>query len=72
MKFKGISKSKVIEISKIKNELDLKIILEEDNKIKFINNLSPDILIKKLSKYKIDKLLIEEISIEDLFIEYYK
>ena len=60
------------EISKIKNELDLKIILEEDNKIKFINNLSPDILIKKLSKYKIDKLLIEEISIEDLFIEYYK
>ena len=60
------------EISKIKNELDLKIILEEENKIKFINNLSPDILIKKLSKYKIDKLLIEEISIEDLFIEYYK
>ncbi|MBE6150447.1 MAG: ABC transporter ATP-binding protein [Firmicutes bacterium] len=60
------------EISKIKNELDLKIILEEENKIKFINNLSPDILIKKLSKYKIDKLLVEEISIEDLFIEYYK
>jgi len=60
------------EISKIKNELDLKIILEEENKIKFINNLSPDILIKKLSKYKIDKLLVEEISIEDLFIEYFK
>ena len=55
------------EISKIKNELDLKIILEEENKIKFINNLSPDILIKKLSKYKIDKLLIEEISIVLLF-----
>ena len=60
------------EIFKIKKELDLKIILEKENKIKFINNLSPDILIKKLSKYKIDKLLIEEISIEDLFIEYYK
>ena len=60
------------EIDKIKKELDLKIILEEENKIKFINNLIPDILIKKLSKYKIDKLLIEEISIEDLFIEYYK
>ncbi len=60
------------EIDKIKKELDLKVVSEEENKIKFINNLSPDVLIKKLSKYKIDKLLIEEISIEDLFIEYYK
>ena len=60
------------DIKSIKKELDLKVIFEEDNKIKFINNLSPNILIKKLSKYEIDKLLIEEISIEDLFIEYYK
>lgn len=60
------------DIKSIKKELDLKVIFEEDNKIKFINNLSPNILIKELSKYEIDKLLIEEISIEDLFIEYYK
>ena len=60
------------DIKSIKKELGLKIVSEEDNKIKFINNLSPDVLIKKLSKFNIDKLLIEEISIEDLFIEYYK
>ncbi len=60
------------EIEKIKKELNLKVIDESIDKIKFINNLSPDILIKKLSNFKIDKLLIEEVSIEDLFIEYYK
>ena len=27
---------------------------------------------KTLSKYNIDKLLIEEVTIEDLFLEYYK
>lgn len=60
------------DIKSIKDALGLKVILEENNKIKFINNLNPDTLLKKLSKFKIDKLLIEEISIEDLFIEYYK
>ena len=60
------------DIKSIKKELGLKVVTEEDNKIKFINNLNPDVLIKKLSKFNIDKLLIEEISIEDLFIEYYK
>lgn len=60
------------DIKKIKKELGLKVIFEDENKAKFINNLSPDILIEKLSKFKIDKLLIEEVSIEDLFIEYYK
>lgn len=60
------------DIKSIKKELGLKVVIEEDNKIKFINNLNPDVLIKKLSKFNIDKLLIEEIAIEDLFIEYYK
>jgi len=60
------------EIEKIKKELNLKVIDESIDKIKFINNLSSDILIKKLSSFKIDKILIEEVSIEDLFIEYYK
>ena len=60
------------DIKSIKKELGLKVVTEEDNKIKFINNLNPDVLIKKLSKFNIDKLLIEEIAIEDLFIEYYK
>jgi ABC-2 type transport system ATP-binding protein len=60
------------DVLSIKEELGLKVVFEDDNKIKFINNMSPDILIKKLSKFKIEKLLIEEVSIEDLFIEYYK
>ena len=60
------------DIKAIKKELGLKVIFEDKTKAKFINNISPDILIEKLSKFKIDKLLIEEVSIEDLFIEYYK
>lgn len=60
------------DINIIKKELDLKIISEYDNTIKFINNLEPKELMKKISEYDIEKLLIEELSIEDLFMEYYK
>lgn len=60
------------DINKIKKELDLKVISESDNTIKFINNLNPNELLEKLNKYDINKLLIEELSIEDLFMNYYK
>ena len=60
------------EIPKLKKELNLKIVNEDDHEIKFINNLSPNDLIKKLAKFDIDKFLIEDISLEDLFINYYK
>jgi len=60
------------DIEKIKKDLDLNIISSHDNIVKFVNNLNPNILLKKIYKYKIKKLLIEEVSIEDLFIEYYK
>ena len=60
------------EIEKIKKELNLKIISEHNNVVKFINNLSPNAILNKISKYKINKLLIEEVTIEDLFMEYYK
>ena len=60
------------DLDKIKKELDLKIINENKNSIKLLNTLSPKELLNKKKKYKINKLLIEEISIEDLFIEYYK
>lgn len=59
-------------IDKIKEDLDLKVVMQDNNKIKFINNLSPNEIINRISKYQIDKLLIEELSIEDLFMEYYK
>ena len=65
-----VIKSKDIE--KIKKELNLKKVKEENNKVTFINNIMPNELLKKLTKYKIDQLLINEISLEDLFINYYK
>lgn len=60
------------EIENIITELNLKIYDREDNTIKFANEIESDILIKKLSKYKIDKLLIEEPTLEDMFLHYYK
>lgn len=60
------------DIKKIKDELGLKIYKESDEETIFINNLSPNELLSKLSKYNIDHLLIEEVSLEDLFINYYK
>lgn len=61
-----------IVIEKIKKDLDMKIIYENDFCCKFINNLKPNELLDKITKYKINKMLIEDISIEDLFMEYYK
>ena len=58
--------------SKIKEELKLKVYKESDDEVIFINNLKPNILLSKLSKYDIDYLLIEEIPLEDLFMNYYK
>ena len=60
------------EIEKIKSELKLEIKEENNNQTKFINKEEINSLIKKLTNYEIDKLLIEEITLEDLFVNYYK
>ena len=60
------------DIDSIKNELQFKVVSEQNNTVKFINTLNPNELMDKISKYKINKLLIEDVSIEDLFMEYYK
>ena len=60
------------DIDKIKKELNLKIVSQQNNWVKFVNGLSPNKLMDIISKYKINKLLIEEVTIEDLFMEYYK
>lgn len=60
------------DIEKIKEDLKLEIKSENNDEVKFINNMDVNKLIKKLSKYKIDKILIENISLEDLFERYYK
>lgn len=65
-------KIKSKEIDNIKKELNLKVINESNDEISFMNNYDSNTLIKKLSKYNIERLLIEEISLEDLFLNYYK
>ena len=60
------------ETREIVKELELKTVSEDGNTIKFGNNLPHDELIKKLSKYKIDRILIEEATLEDMFLHYYK
>lgn len=60
------------EIERIKKELNLEIIKEDKTEVKFINNIESNQLIKKLSNYNIERILIEEIPLEDLFVNYYR
>lgn len=60
------------ESKEIAKDLKVNAVLEDGNTIKFGNNLPHDELIKKLSKYKIDRILIEEATLEDMFLHYYK
>lgn len=60
------------EIDKIIKDLNLDEKQKENNTIKFKNELEINNLIKKISNYKIDKLLIEEATLEDMFLHYYK
>lgn len=60
------------DLKQIKKDLGLKVVSESKDEITFINNIDANTLTKKLAKYNIDRLLIQEISLEDLFINYYK
>lgn len=60
------------EVEKIIKDLKLNVLSKENNTIKIKQELSPNLLINKLSKYQIDKLLIEEATLEDVFLHYYK
>jgi len=60
------------EIKEIIKELNIDIISEDEKSVKFANNIPHDELIKKLAKYKIDRILIEEATLEDMFLHYYK
>lgn len=59
-------------IKDIKDKLKLPIKKEENDKVTFINNLDINQLLKELIKYNIEELLIEEVTLEDLFTNYYK
>lgn len=60
------------QIDEIINDLKLDKNLKEGNVIRFKNQLSANELIKKLSYYEIDNLLIEEATLEEIFLHYYK
>ena len=60
------------EIEKIKRDLNPELIFENDEIIKFKNTQTPNELIKTLSKYNIQKILIEEATLEEMFLHYYE
>lgn len=60
------------QYKEIIKKLKVNVISENGNTIKFSNNLDHDQLIKNLSKYNIDRILIEEVTLEDMFLHYYK
>lgn len=60
------------DVKKIEKDLNINVNYVDKTTIKFKNQMLPDELMKKLLKYKIDKLLIEEASLEDIFLHYYK
>lgn len=60
------------EIKEIIEELNIEVISEDENSIKFANNMQHNELIKRLAKYNIEKILIEEATLEDMFLHYYK
>ena len=59
------------DIAKIQKELNIDVKVNGDNIIKFACNMSYNELIKVLTKYDISKLLIEEATLEDMFLHYY-
>lgn len=60
------------DITKIMKDLKLDNEPNEERTIKFKNEIPIDKLIKIIAKYKIDKLLIEDATLEDIFLHYYK
>ena len=60
------------DIKDIIKELNIDVIYLNENTIKFKNNIPYDKLIKKLSNYEIEKILIKDMNLEDMFLHYYK
>ena len=60
------------DIHKIIKDFHLDVDIKDNKIVRFKNELSADLLIKKLTKYQIDRILIEEASLEDIFLHYYK
>ena len=59
------------EVNRIIDDLKIEIISKKNNTIKFKNKNSHCELIKQLANYEIEKILIEEPTLEDIFLHYY-
>ena len=59
-------------IDELVKELSIKDVSINKNVIKFKNNLDSNTLIKKIAKYNIKNILIEEATLEDIFMHYYE
>lgn len=60
------------DINNIIKDLKLDNNLLDNNIIRFKNNIDINTLIKILAKYQVDKILIEEATLEDIFLHFYK
>lgn len=60
------------ETAKLSGALSAEILSSEGSTVKFKTEVSADQLIKKLAEYKIEKIFIEEPTIEELFMHYYE
>lgn len=60
------------QVEEIRDDLNIDVEFKNENTIRFANALSSDKLIKKLAKYTISGILIEEATLEDMFLHYYK
>ncbi len=59
------------DIDALVSDLGIKVLSKEDHTVRFANVLPDDTLIKKLSNHRIDKILIEEATLEEMFMHYY-
>jgi len=59
-------------IEKLVKDMKIKPEYLDDTTIRFKNSLTANKLIESLVNYKIDKLLIEEATLEEVFLHYYK
>ena len=60
------------ECNKIVEELGVEVTDSQEDTITFKNTTDSNTLIKTLAKYDIDKLYVEQASIEDIFFHYYE
>ncbi|MBE5935897.1 MAG: ABC transporter ATP-binding protein [Lachnospiraceae bacterium] len=70
LKYVTVTSSKVDEIV---SELGIKDVTKvNDTTVRFKNDITMDSLVKKLAEFEIENLLIEEASLEDMFMHYYQ